>query len=133
MSGSVFLSGTWSIGDIGGAVDSRRNRGQNARRTSGAVSQRKAGRAAALAGDHGLRSVFTTALALAGIRTRFQQVDYRNFRELLSGASEGYVHKWGRDTCLYDRHNRLIAIMRAARFDIGGRCVPVSYFVRRAA
>lgn len=131
MSGSVFLSGGWSIGGIGGAVD---RRGQGCRRrAAGAVSRRKCSRLAPLVSDQGMRGIVTTALALVGIRTRFQQVDYRNFRELLNIASEGRVHKWGRDTYLYDRRNRLVAIMRAARFDIGGRCTPVSYFVRRAA
>lgn len=122
MSGSVFLSGGWSIGSgFSSAVVN-----QAGRRATGAVSSRGPRSATNDAGG-----VFTTLLALVGVQTRFQQVDYRNFRELLNVVASSRVRNWGRDTYLYDSRNRLIAIKRAARFEANGRCTPTSYFVRR--
>jgi hypothetical protein len=124
MSGSVFLSGGWSIGSgISSAVVNK-----SGRRASGAVSRRQLYTAINDAG-----SIFPDLLALVGIRTRFRQVDYRSFRELLNLAISGRVRSWGRDTYLYDSGNRLVAIKRAAKFDANGRCTPSSYFVRRLA
>ena len=122
MSGSVFLSGGWSIGSgFSGAVVN-----ETGRRATGAVSSRRP-RSAANNSD----GIFTTLLALMGVQTRFQQVDYRNFRERLNLATGSRVRNWGRDTYLYDSRNRLVAIKRAARFEANGRCTPTSYFVRR--
>jgi hypothetical protein len=124
MSGSVFLSGGWSVGSGGGAVTSGYSHGYghgSGRRTAGAVSRRtqEAG------------GIIATLLALAGIRTHFQQVDYRIFRELLNLAISGRVLSLGCDTYLYDSRSRLIAIKRAARFDANGRCSATRYFVCR--
>jgi hypothetical protein len=127
MSGSVFLSGGWSIGSGINSIVSN----DKGRRVRGAVSQRAGRRPHSSLDNAG--GVFTTLAALVGSRTRFQQVDYRNFRELLNLSNSGRVHSWGRNTYVYDGRNRLVAIQRAARFDINGRCTPPSYFVRRPA
>jgi len=125
MSGSVFLSGGWSIGSgISSVVDTG-----TGRRVRGAVSRRVGRRQYSELSDAG--GILPTLAALVGIRTRFQQVDYRNFRELLNLAISGRVHSWGRNTYVYDGRNRLVAIKRAARFDGNGRCTPPSYFVCR--
>lgn len=143
MSGSVFLASGWSVGGISSAINNheqnyqhvngQHGRNSGRRTASGAVSQRGVDHRFSLVGTRGFRGVVTTVLALAGVRTRFQRVDYRNFRELLNFAIGGRVRSWGRDTYLYDDRNQVIAIKRAARFDASGRCVPPSYFVRRAA
>jgi hypothetical protein len=127
MSGSVFLSGGWSLGSgISSAVVN-----ESGRRARAGDSHRYSRRSRPATNDAG--GIFTTLLALAGVRIRFQQVDYRNFRDLLNLANSGRVRSWGRDTYLFDGRNRLIAIKRAARFDANGRCTPSSYFVRRPA
>lgn len=77
--------------------------------------------------------LLAAVLPLLGIRSRYRQVDYRGFRELLGEAFGGRVLSWGRDTYLYDSANRLIAIKRAARFHASGRCQPPRYFVRCVA
>jgi hypothetical protein len=135
MSGSVFLSGGWSVGSGGGAVTSGYSHGYghgSGRRTAGAVSRRTApGRKLRNTRIQEAGGIIATLLALAGIRTHFQQVDYRIFRELLNLAISGRVLSLGCDTYLYDSRSRLIAIKRAARFDANGRCSATRYFVCR--
>jgi len=126
MSGSVFLSGGWSVGSGISAITSGAGR-----RTAGAVSRHPALHKVRNTTALEAGGIIATLLALAGIRTRFQQVDYRNFRELLNLAISGRVLSLGCDTYLYDSRNRLIAIKRAARFDANGRCSAARYFVCR--
>lgn len=128
MSGSVFLSGGWLVGPgVGGIVDSAGRRAGAVRNRVAPGGRRRRGTAAEAGG------MVAILLSMAGIQSRFQQVDYRNFRELLNVAISGHVRNWGRDTYLYDSRNRLVAIKRAARFESNGRSTPTRYFVRRSA
>jgi hypothetical protein len=127
MSGSMFLSGGWL------AAPDICNTGAGGNRLSGAVRQRRNPRRGAPAGRIAARGIVATLLAAAGLRSRFQQVDYRSFRELLDCSISGAVRTWGGSTYLYDSNNRLVAIKHAARFEANGRATPTRYFICRPA
>jgi hypothetical protein len=63
----------------------------------------------------------------------FTQVDYQQFRQLLSNTASRKVKTRGFETTIYDREGDILAIVHAASIDDKGNCHPAEYHVRSAS
>ena len=62
-------------------------------------------------------------------RNRFTQVEYRQFRQILSQISLGNTGDHGTDTFICDQADEVQAVVQAASIDVEGRCHPARYYV----
>lgn len=62
-----------------------------------------------------------------------QQVEYTQFRNILSLAAGQKVKNRGLNTIVYDQDNHPLAILKAASIDALGRCRPAEYYIRCSA
>jgi hypothetical protein len=63
----------------------------------------------------------------------FTPVNYRQFRQHLSGLSTTSVEGKGFETAIYDQSGDIQAIVHAASIDSNGRCFSAEYFIRSTA
>ena len=63
----------------------------------------------------------------------FTQVDYRQFRQFMTGITTNVIKGKGFETVIYDDHGDIRAIVHAASIDEQGRCHPAEYYIRAAA
>ncbi len=61
----------------------------------------------------------------------FQLVNYDMFRSVLNDAAGSRIKSKGTSTFLYDRSNKVLAVMRAPTMDQQGYCYPPRYFIRQ--
>lgn len=62
----------------------------------------------------------------------FQQVNYKQFRNTLELSGGKKVKSNGLMTFIYDRKNRMFAVLKAASIDTLGRASDAEYFIRYA-
>ena len=62
--------------------------------------------------------------------SRFEKVDYPQFRKTLSHSSGNKVKNQGKSTLLYGRNNTVVAVMQAATIDNKGYTHPPCYFIK---
>ena len=62
-------------------------------------------------------------------RSRFTQVRYRQFRQMLSHISLGDTGDHGTDTFICDLAGEVQAVVQAASIDTTGHCHPARYYV----
>ncbi len=63
-------------------------------------------------------------------QANFQPVNYPIFRETLNQNKGHRIKNLGYETLLYDKHNKLIALMKAASIEHSGYSQPTRYYIR---
>ncbi len=62
-------------------------------------------------------------------KSRFTQVGYRQFRQILAHISLGDTGDHGTDTFICDHAGEVQAVVQAASIDTEGRCHPARYYI----
>lgn len=70
---------------------------------------------------------------LNNAQNKLQQVNYSEFRQLLSVAAGPKIKSKGKKTYMYDHNNHILAVLKPASIDTFGRTNRAQYFVRSAA
>lgn len=64
---------------------------------------------------------------------QFQAVNYSAFRDVINSSAGRKIANSGNTTLLYDRNNKVLAMLSAAGIGRSGECLPPRYYIRQCA